>query len=138
MIRRPKHLARLAALLKGHPVVAILGARQVGKTTLAGELRKHWKQPGHLFDLEHPADLARLSDPLLALSPLRASSSWMKSSGNLTCSPCFACWSTAGRYAAAFSLWAAPLPTCCARGMKRLLDVLPIMHWGAFQLRKPV
>jgi predicted AAA+ superfamily ATPase len=71
MIRRPKHLARLKALLKSHPVVAILGARQVGKTTLAGELRKHWKQPGHLFDLEHPADLARLSDPLLALSPLK-------------------------------------------------------------------
>ncbi len=71
MIRRPKHLARLAVLLKSHPVVAILGARQVGKTTLAGELRKHWKQPGHPFDLEHPADLARLSDPLLALSPLK-------------------------------------------------------------------
>ena len=71
MIRRPKHLARLKVLLKSHPVVAILGARQVGKTTLAGELRKHWKQPGHLFDLEHPADLARLSDPLLALSPLK-------------------------------------------------------------------
>ena len=71
MIRRSKQLAHLTSLLKSHPVVAILGARQVGKTTLAGELRKQWKQPSHPFDLEHPADLARLSDPVLTLSPIK-------------------------------------------------------------------
>jgi hypothetical protein len=43
MIRRPQQLERLASLLKQNPIVAILGARQVGKTTLANELQKHWK-----------------------------------------------------------------------------------------------
>ena len=71
MIRRPQQLARLTRLLKENPVVAILGARQVGKTTLAMELRKRWKPPCHAFDLEHHADLVRLADPDLALAPLK-------------------------------------------------------------------
>ena len=71
MIRRPQQLARLKSLLKENPVVAIIGARQVGKTTLAKELQKRWKQPCHRFDLEHHADLVRLADPDLALAPLK-------------------------------------------------------------------
>ena len=51
-------------------MVALLGARQVGKTTLARQLaatraRTTW------FDLENPADLARLDDPGLELRPLK-------------------------------------------------------------------
>ena len=71
MIRRPNHLARLRSLLSDNPVVAILGARQVGKTTLARNLQAAWKQPCHIFDLERQSDLARLADPELALEPLR-------------------------------------------------------------------
>src|SRR5688572_3357186 len=70
MIRRTLQLDRVKELLKQFPVVAILGARQVGKTTLAGELQKGWKQR-HAFDLESPADLGRLADPDLALRPLK-------------------------------------------------------------------
>ncbi len=70
MIRRTLHLDRVKKLLKQFPVVAILGARQVGKTTLAGEVEKGWKQR-HAFDLESPEDLGRLADPNLALSPLK-------------------------------------------------------------------
>lgn len=70
MIRRTLHLDRVKKLLKQFPVVAILGARQVGKTTLAGEVQKGWKQR-HAFDLESPEDLGRLADPNLALSPLK-------------------------------------------------------------------
>jgi uncharacterized protein len=70
MLRRTLHLDRVKRLLKQFPVVAILGARQVGKTTLAGEVEKSWK-PYHAFDLENPADLVRLTDPDLALSPLK-------------------------------------------------------------------
>ena len=70
MVERTRNLARLTSLLKQNPVVAILGARQVGKTTLASQLQKRWKQPCHAFDLERQADLARLADPDLALSPL--------------------------------------------------------------------
>lgn len=50
-------------------IVAILGARQVGKTTLAGELAKSQRGPVTTFDLEDPAALARLQDPALTLAP---------------------------------------------------------------------
>ncbi len=50
--------------------MAILGARQVGKTTLARELIEHDERPAEVFDLENPADLARLSEPMLAFKDL--------------------------------------------------------------------
>lgn len=71
MLSRTVHRDRLLQLLKQFPVVAILGARQTGKTTLAGDIRRVWKQTSHSFDLENPVDLARLSDPQLALEPLK-------------------------------------------------------------------
>jgi uncharacterized protein len=48
-------------------VVAILGPRQVGKTTLARQLAQSETQPTLRFDLEAPDDLARLQEPTLAL-----------------------------------------------------------------------
>ena len=71
MIQRPAHLNALKRLVSHHPVVALVGARQVEKTTLARDLA--WSRKGltHFFDLESTADLACLADPLLALSPLR-------------------------------------------------------------------
>ncbi|MCY4610567.1 MAG: ATP-binding protein [Gammaproteobacteria bacterium] len=69
---RPIHLNALEKHLRADPVVGLLGARQVGKTTLARELAKRRRGAVHFFDLESSADLARLTaDPLLALSPLR-------------------------------------------------------------------
>jgi len=53
------------------PVVALLGAHQVGKTTLARQLAADHCDPVAWFDLEDPADLARLQDPGLELRPLR-------------------------------------------------------------------
>jgi len=70
MIRRTRHIAEIEGLLFGVPCVAILGARQVGKTTLAAELADRWTGPVHRFDLERAADVARLSEPELALEPL--------------------------------------------------------------------
>ena len=58
-------------MLAEFPVVALLGARQVGKTTLARELVGAHREPVAWFDLEDPADLARLDDPGLELRPLR-------------------------------------------------------------------
>lgn len=71
MLVRSRQLSRLKLLLKSNPVVAILGARQVGKTTLAHQLREQWKQPCHVFDLENSSDVGRLVDPLLTLEPLK-------------------------------------------------------------------
>lgn len=52
-------------------MVAILGARQIGKTTLAEEYGKQSKKPFHKFDLERESDVRRLADPELTLEPLR-------------------------------------------------------------------
>ena len=71
MIERRAHAERILERLKQFPVVAILGARQVGKTTLARSITKSHRGPTHWFDLESPPDLARLSDPHLALESLR-------------------------------------------------------------------
>ncbi len=48
------------------PAVALLGPRQVGKTTLAGMIAA--KQPSLYLDLESPTDLLKLSDPELYLT----------------------------------------------------------------------
>jgi len=71
MIPRAGHLETVEGLLRDFPVVTILGARQVGKTTLALQVLDRAKGPGERFDLEDPADLARLTDPRLALGDLR-------------------------------------------------------------------
>ena len=70
-IPRKHHLRRVRLLLKEFPVVALLGARQVGKSTLAQQLTASHRGPKTWFDLENPADLARLADPGLELRPLR-------------------------------------------------------------------
>lgn len=57
---------QLQKRLQQNPAVALLGSRQVGKTTLARELEL--KKPCHYLDLERPSDLAKLSDPELYLS----------------------------------------------------------------------
>ena len=70
-VRRRRHLRRLTLLLRESPVVALLGARQIGKSTLARQLVAARRGPTTWFDLENPEDLARLADPGLELRPLR-------------------------------------------------------------------
>jgi hypothetical protein len=67
VILRRRYLDALNRLLEQFPVVAILGARQVGKTTLAAQLGENRVQPVTRFDLEDPDTLARISEPKLAL-----------------------------------------------------------------------
>jgi predicted AAA+ superfamily ATPase len=66
-----RHLDTLAvrAALKRHPIVALLGPRQSGKTTLARQFVA--ADSLNYFDLEDPASLARLTEPATALRPLR-------------------------------------------------------------------
>lgn len=71
MIKRTRQIQGLKRKLSRSRIVAILGARQVGKTTLARQFLGQARGATHRFDLEDPADLARLEDPMLALSGLR-------------------------------------------------------------------
>jgi predicted AAA+ superfamily ATPase len=68
LLHREEQVRTLEGLLRRHPVVALVGARQVGKTTLAKLIQRDWNGPVHHFDLEDPADLSKLSDPMLALA----------------------------------------------------------------------
>ena len=71
MLERLDELAALKGLLKRHRVVGLIGARQVGKTTLVRMLTTQWSGPVSIFDMENPEDQVRLSDPMLALKSLK-------------------------------------------------------------------
>ncbi|MCB1036785.1 MAG: ATP-binding protein [Acidobacteria bacterium] len=70
MLARTRHLDRVQWLFQTFPVVALLGPRQVGKTTLARAFAQRFNGPASRFDLENSADVARLGDPLLSLGGL--------------------------------------------------------------------
>ncbi|MFN9790514.1 MAG: AAA family ATPase [Holosporales bacterium] len=53
----------LLAALKRSPAVALLGARQVGKTTLAKMLGASLGKPSVNIDLERPSYLAKMKEP---------------------------------------------------------------------------
>ncbi len=69
MILRTKYLNKINELLTNNLIVALIGPRQVGKTTLALEIAKQFSKVTH-FDLEDSIALARLKDPMLALQSL--------------------------------------------------------------------
>ncbi|WP_187970732.1 ATP-binding protein [Aquibium microcysteis] len=59
MLRRI-HLDRVLAALNGRAAVALLGPRQVGKTTLALDIAE--RMPSVYLDLERPSDLAKIQN----------------------------------------------------------------------------
>jgi len=65
MIRRRIEV-QLAELVDTNPAVALIGPRQVGKTTLALDLGR--KRPSIYLDLESDSDRTRLSEPELYLA----------------------------------------------------------------------
>lgn len=67
---RIRHQTRVQGLLQRFPVVGLVGARQVGKSTLARQIAEHADGPTRFFDLEDPLQLAQLTDPMLALAGL--------------------------------------------------------------------
>ena len=69
MVERSSYLRRIRAGLKRSPIVALLGPRQCGKTTLAREFLP--AESANYFDLEDPAVAAVLEQPMTALQPLR-------------------------------------------------------------------
>jgi uncharacterized protein len=71
MISRIKE-QEIRQLLKQFPVVAIVGPRQCGKTTIAKIIRSENKNASYYFDLESPADFSRFEDPEYFLQSLEA------------------------------------------------------------------
>ncbi len=69
MIKRPRLLRSIRLALRRSRVAALIGPRQCGKTTLARQI----VAPDSLnyFDLENHTSLARLAEPMTALSGLR-------------------------------------------------------------------
>jgi uncharacterized protein len=63
-----KDITRLSG---NFPAVAIVGPRQVGKTSLAKHIASLWERPSVYLDLENPADFNKFNDPLLFLEPLK-------------------------------------------------------------------
>lgn len=71
-MRRERYLAQITRHFAIHPVVALLGPRQCGKTTLARMYAEGLTATSVVrFDLEDPTDLAALAEPKLALQDLR-------------------------------------------------------------------
>lgn len=70
-MRRDVYLEEIHTQLRVHPICALLGPRQVGKTTLAKMyVKEYYPDNAVFFDLENAEDLARLDNPLFMLSKL--------------------------------------------------------------------
>ncbi|MDI1250257.1 MAG: ATP-binding protein [Lacunisphaera sp.] len=69
-IPRDSAAAAVRRALAKNPVVALLGPRQCGKSTLARAIAAGSRRPVFL-DLENPADLAVLAEPMQALAGFR-------------------------------------------------------------------
>ena len=61
IIQRPRLLKAIRQGLSEAPAVALLGARQVGKTTLAQQVMASWEGPSIRYDLETAAAREALS-----------------------------------------------------------------------------
>jgi uncharacterized protein len=67
-MKRDYFLDRITSQFRVQPVCALLGPRQVGKTTLAHMYaQKYFPEDAYFFDLENPVDLGRLENPMFAL-----------------------------------------------------------------------
>ncbi|HXW85804.1 MAG TPA: ATP-binding protein [Candidatus Bathyarchaeia archaeon] len=66
-MNRRSFLDQIIVQFRVHSVCALLGPRQVGKTTLARMYVAEYAPDAYFFDLENPLDLARLENPMLAL-----------------------------------------------------------------------
>jgi uncharacterized protein len=69
MLTRARLLSQIRRALKRSRVVALIGPRQCGKTTLARQIVPD--SSANYFDLEDPASVALLQQPALALERLR-------------------------------------------------------------------
>ncbi len=70
-MHRPYYFKKIASQFRVHSVCALLGPRQVGKTTLAKQYAEEYSEDEvRLFDMENPMDLAQMENAMLTLSRL--------------------------------------------------------------------
>jgi len=69
MLKRDAVRESVAEALRRHRIVALIGPRQCGKTTLARQFLS--PESANYFDLEDPESLARLQEPKTTLDPLQ-------------------------------------------------------------------
>ena len=120
MIERGPGRTRIERLLRSFPVVGILGARQVGKTTLARQVAAARRGAVHWFDLEDPADRARLAEASLVLPPLRGLVVLDEIQRARSSSPCSASSPTDRGRRPASSSSAVPVPALLQQGSETL------------------
>lgn len=68
MLSRDRYFSRIQTALRRNPIVALVGPRQCGKTTLARQFLEEGNS--NYFDLEDPFVAEALADPMSTLSPL--------------------------------------------------------------------
>jgi predicted AAA+ superfamily ATPase len=68
MVERRTLLKEIRDSFRVHPIVSLLGPRQVGKTTLARRFAEDEKGKVVVYDLESPTDVRRLTVPEMALA----------------------------------------------------------------------
>jgi predicted AAA+ superfamily ATPase len=71
-MQRQHFLQKISELFQSFPIVALIGPRQCGKTTLARQYASECRlfNPMNYFDLEDFTDFDRLENPRISLSPL--------------------------------------------------------------------
>jgi predicted AAA+ superfamily ATPase len=71
-MKRTRLLERVRFIAEIHPVCGLLGPRQAGKTTLARMYaEQYYPDDFFFFDLENPADVSRLDNPILAITQIK-------------------------------------------------------------------
>ena len=68
IVPRPAVIDQIDRMLTIHPVAALLGPRQCGKTTVARMIAE--QRPSTYFDLENPVDVRRLTAPMTVLETM--------------------------------------------------------------------
>lgn len=111
ILRNIAHNAIVTALERSR-VVALLGPRQCGKTTLARQFVP--ADSASYFDLEDPSSLARLDEPMTALRDLSGLVVIDEVQRRPSCSPSCVSLRTELRCLPVFSSWGALRPISCA------------------------
>jgi hypothetical protein len=72
LVERKYYLQKIEKLFRSHKAVALLGARQCGKTTLSRLYARSYPNQEHIhvFDLENSVDLETLQNPMTVLKQL--------------------------------------------------------------------